>query len=103
MTREYIIRCAIEYLEQHLTEGRGAMSQEPYRGDWFRLFKEAYRGGFLIAGVADSLRPDAFAEIIVTRWFTDDDRDDARAKLMHSFLQRWEEWRYAWDRYEAGT
>ena len=100
MTQDEIINQIVEYLDQHLRGARGAMSQEPYKGDFFKLFEEAYRGGYFDVTSSPRLTGDALSDVIVTRWFTGAEIEDKnREKLMHRLLPMWDEWRYALDRH----
>ena len=42
MTNEEILNRINEYLDQHLSGIRGYIRQEPYIGDFFKLFAAAY-------------------------------------------------------------
>ena len=42
MTREEIIKQVTWFLDRQLGGGIGSIYQEPYRGDVFKLFAEAY-------------------------------------------------------------
>ena len=100
MTQDEIINQIVEYLDQHLRGSRGAMSQEPYKGDFFKLFEEAYRGGYFDVTSSPRLTGDGLIDPIVARWFTgDEEEDNRRERLMHKLLPMWSEWRYAWDRH----
>jgi hypothetical protein len=102
MNQEKIISTTLTYLQQHLDERgmRGHMDQEPCKGDFFRLFSEAYKNNFFDTSSNPSLVGDAFRDILVSRWFNDD-RDDEKTKLLEQLFNKWEAWRYAWDNYSA--
>ena len=100
MNRDEIIREVIDLLEQHLGGTRGAMDQEPYKGDFFKLFKEAYRQGLMEPGGQRMLTADALSGVLAERFFTEDSQDDKRRDLMEQLYIKWAEWRYAWDHYE---
>ncbi len=42
MTREQIIEEVVWLLDRQLGSGMGSIHQEPYKGDVFKLFAEAY-------------------------------------------------------------
>lgn len=100
MDQEEIISTALTYLKQHLDEKgmRGHMDQEPYKGDWFRLFKEAYNNNYFDYSASPLLTGDAFRDALVARWF-DEDRDDEKTELLTQLINKCDEWRYAWDNY----
>ncbi len=100
MTQDEIINQIVEYLDQHLHGMRGAMGQEPYKGDFFKLFKEAYRGGYFDVTSSPRLTGDGLIDLIKVRWTTGGDEEvSRRAQWMHQLLPMWNEWRYAWDRH----
>lgn len=101
MTQEEIIERLIAYLDQHLKDVRGYIGQEPYKGDFFKLFKEAHRNGYFDERAHPRLTGDSLSEIVVTRWFTGEEAEDKkREHLMHQLFPKWDEWRYAWNHYE---
>jgi hypothetical protein len=101
VTREEIIDRFIKLLDLHFDGVRGAFVQEPNRGDFFALFKEAYHEGFQGRGEHGTLRADDLAEIIAARpAVRDKTENEDNAKLMYQIFMAWDEWRYAWDRHE---
>jgi hypothetical protein len=102
MTQEEIIQKVLEYLDQHLRGGRGYIGQEPYKGDFFALFKEAFRNGYFEVSPRPLLTGDAFRDVLVARWFTENEEDnEKRTRLMEQLFSRWDEWRYAWKHYDV--
>lgn len=103
MTRDEIISGIKTCLDEHHgSVGRGSMHQEPYKGDLFRFFKNAYRNGLLDAGAEPSLTAERLAENLVERWYTGDEREnEKKAELIHQLHSFWAEWQYAWDHYET--
>lgn len=101
MTQEQIIDTVITYLDQHLKDVRGYMGQEPYKGDFFKLFKEAYRNRYFHPSSRPRLTGDAFRDILLARWNAGgDSKKQERQKLMDQLFAKWDEWRYAWDHYD---
>ena len=101
MTQEGIIEQLQEYLDQHLKGMRGAVSQEPYRGDFFKLFKEAYHNNYFDDSSGPILTADALTGVLCTRWYTEDQElNEKKELLMDQLFSKWYEWRYAWDHYE---
>lgn len=101
MTQEQIINQIINYLQMHAKGVRGYIGQEPYKSDFFRLFKEAYHRKYFDATSQPRLTGDSLREILRHRWFSPDVLDTRqRHHLMNQLCSRWDEWRYAWDRYE---
>ena len=100
MKQEDIIKEVQKLLELHFLGTLGYMGQEPYKGDFFKLFKEAYQAGFCDTSSNQTLTGDAFRSILVARWFSGDKNDDAKKeKLLDQLFSMWDEWRYAWDNY----
>ena len=100
MTQEEIIRQVHELLDMHLKGTRGYIGQEPYKGDFFRLFSQAHRNGYIESSSSPRLTGDALRDILVTRWFDDDESlNEKRKDLLNLLLTKWDEWRYAWDHY----
>ncbi len=101
MTQEEIIVHLIDYLDQHLRDVRGAIDQEPYKGDFFTLFKEAYKNDYFDVQAYPRLTGDSLRDYVVARWFMGDDAEDERRQiLMDQLFPKWDEWRYAWDHYD---
>ena len=101
MTQDEIINQIVEYLDQHLLGTRGGMGQEPYKGDFFKLFEEAHRGSYFDVTSSPRLTGDGLIDPITVRWTTGDDEEaNRREQLMRQLLSMWNEWRYAWDRLE---
>ena len=100
MNQEEIISTALTYLKEHLDKNgmRGHMDQEPYKGDFFRLFKEAYINNYFDSSSSPLLTGDALRDALVARWF-DDNRDDEKTELLTQLVNKWDAWRYAWDNY----
>jgi len=99
MDREEIIGSFLDLLKFHFKSG-ASVHQEPYKGDFFRLFKEAYHNGYTHDG-SPLLTADAFGELIATRWHTgDEEQDEKKRNLAWKVLSMWEPWTYAWDHYE---
>lgn len=101
MTQENIIEEVLNLLNMHLTGLRGYIGQEPYKGDFFRLFREAHRNHYFDTSSSPRLTGDAFRDILVARWFDDDESlNEKRTKLMELLFTKWDEWRYAWDHHD---
>jgi hypothetical protein len=101
MTKDEIILTMIQFLDQHY-EGklRGSMHQEPYKGDLFKLFVEAYNNGY-IHDSSQPLTAGALPDTIVPKWFTSDEKANAkRTELLTTLSSFWSEWQYAWDHHQ---
>ncbi len=99
MSQQEIIKDLHDLLDSHLKGGREYIGPEPYIGDFFKLFREAYQNHYFDVSSNPRLTGDALRDILRTRWFKQDGKDDQRLKLMEDLLRRWDEWRYAWDKH----
>ena len=99
MDREKIIESLLNLLKFHF-KGGASVHQEPYKGEFFKLFKEAYHNRYFENG-HPILTGDSLADVIATRWHTGDEKDDELKRVFAwKFLAIWDQWRYAWDHYE---
>ena len=97
MNAEEIIAEVIAFLNSSLPgRGVGNMGQEPYRGDLFKLFGEAYNNGYMNRDARPYLSADGLRDIIVARW--QDGTQEQRDELIDRLCTMWQEWRYAWDK-----
>ena len=100
MNAEEIITEIIAFLDARLPPpagGGGYMGQEPYKGDLFNLFSEAYHNGYINLGASPYLSADGLKEIIVARW--QNGTEDQRYKQIDRLCTMWQEWHYAWDKH----
>ncbi len=95
MTREEIIKEVIWFLDRQLGGGIGSIHQEPYKGDVFKLFAQAYNQGFVRDG---TLVADALQETVKEQWFTHDENEDKNRMYFLGRLHTcWHDWQYAWN------
>jgi len=95
MTREQIIEEVVWLLDRQLGSGIGSIHQEPYKGDVFKLFAEAYNQGFI---EDESLVADALQNIVIARWFSHNENEDKnRTYFLDKLHTCWHEWQYAWN------
>ena len=98
MTQEEIIQQVQKLLDLHLKRVSGYIGQEPYKGDFFKLFREAYHNHYFDVLSSPRLTGDAFRDVLVARWFDDNENlNTQRTNLMNLLFAMWDEWRYAWD------
>jgi hypothetical protein len=105
MTAVEIITEFIKCLDYHMASDAN-VHQSHYKGDFFKLFREAYNGNHFDATAHPRLTGDALRDILQgTRW-SESLSQLARwksastpigQKLMEEVLAMWDEWRYAWD------
>ena len=91
VNREELLTQIEELLRQHKDGLRGSVHQEPYKGDFFRLFAAAFNGGLLTVGHPGYLSADALTDILTSR--APELVDDEAWQILHGC---WQEWTYAW-------
>jgi histidinol phosphatase-like PHP family hydrolase len=105
MTAEEIINRFIDHLDYHMAS-MANVHQSHYKGDFFKLFREAYNGHHFddtahprLTGHAlrDILQGTRFSESLtqLPRWKSASTPEGQ--KLMEEVLAMWDEWQYAWD------
>ncbi|HEU0048476.1 MAG: hypothetical protein E6J54_04305 [Deltaproteobacteria bacterium] len=102
MTQNEIIDTLVEYLDQHLKEIRGHIGRDPYKGDIFKLFADAYRSGYFDDSSRPGLGADALCDILQVRWLANREHEEKRKHLLDQLLPMWREWQYGWDKYPKG-
>lgn len=98
MKQEEILDKIIEYLREHLESRRGYIGQDPYKSDFFELFREAYKNDYFDFSSTPRLTGDAIMDILKERWI--DSSNNEKEELLKEFCNKWDEWKYAWDNYE---
>ncbi len=103
MDYEEIIKKVLLLLAWHI-KGDAYIGQEQYKGDFFKVFKEAYRGGYCDRDRAQPgqlLTADALTDVINTRWESETEHeDDRKQKVLGTLNTMWREWIYAWDHHD---
>jgi hypothetical protein len=103
MTNEEIISCINDYLNEHASETRGYIRQEPYRGDLFELFAAACSNRKAAGQSASHITSDGLVEEIAG-WSRDSDTPEYNQKkldLLRKLGAMWAEWDYAWQMYPS--
>jgi hypothetical protein len=91
---DQIVQEIIVLLRQHIDGLRGSVHQEPYKGDFFRLFAAAFNGGLIEGpGRSDYLSADALTDVLAAR--SPEVLEGDAFPNLHTF---WQEWTYAWRR-----
>ena len=94
MTHEEIVEAIIGLLRQHSDGSRGTIHQEPYKGDFFRLFAAAFNAGLLESTAQrEYLSADSLRDILAAR--SAEVVNSGTFENLHTF---WQEWTYAWRR-----
>jgi len=100
MTQEEIIKKVIAFL--NLMRSGASIAQEPYKSDLFNLFKNAYKNGYFERSSSPCLTGEALTDIVIAQWVDDEEKPERkeRLKLIQRLVPKWDEWRYAWDKYD---
>ena len=89
MTRDEIVDQIGELIRQHKEGLRGSIHQEPYKGDLFRLFAEAFNAGLIIRS-SQHLLADALADVLSERYPKIVD-----SQPFQDLRTMWRDWAYA--------
>jgi hypothetical protein len=102
MQSEEILDALEEYLGQYVGGTRGLAWQDPYRGDLFKLFLQAYKQGYVQSAGPAPLTGSAIRDELLARAEPTTPSAD-----QHTFLDQivilWDAWSYALDRYQEGV
>jgi hypothetical protein len=102
MQSEEILDTLEEYLGQYVGSTRGLAWQDPYRGDLFRLFLQAYKQGYVQSAAPAPLTGSAIRDELLARAQPMDPSADQRA-FLDQIVILWDAWSYALDRYQEGA
>jgi hypothetical protein len=94
MNREKILEEIITLLRLHNEGLRGTIHQEPYKGDFFKLFAAAFNSGF----ITDRSQPGYMSSDALASTLTNRAPEVATGKTYQTLLSFWGEWDYAWRR-----
>jgi hypothetical protein len=102
MQSEEILDALEEYLGQYVGGTRGFAWQDPYRGDLFRLFMQAYKQGYVSSAGPAPLTGSAIRDELSTRYQPKDPSQDQR-DFLEQIAILWDAWSYALDRSQEGA
>lgn len=95
MTGQEILTAIGKLLDVHLKLG-GSIHQEPYKGDFFKLFVDAYKNDYFRVSAHPRLTGDAIHDYFVENICAEEnDYNDRKLKLLDDVLIMWREWFYA--------
>jgi len=98
MTGEEILVQLNKLLDRHLQIG-GHIQQEPYKGDFFKLFVDAFKNDYFRSSAHLRLTGDAIRDYFVENVCREENAyNDRKLKLLSDVLHIWDEWYYALDR-----
>lgn len=102
MQSEEILDALEEYLGQYVGGTRGLAWQEPYRGDLFKLFLQAYKQGYVQSAGPSPLTGSAIRDEILARSQPTNPSQGQR-DFLDQIVILWDAWGYALDRYQEGV
>ncbi|MCX5808305.1 MAG: hypothetical protein NTX36_02850 [Proteobacteria bacterium] len=76
-------------------EFKSSVHQQGYKDDIFRLFLEAYRGNYFEPSAHPRLTGDAVRDIFFARYYTQENKEEEKLKVLNAILNKWDEWYYA--------
>lgn len=95
MTGKEILTGMDKLLDFHLKLG-GSIHQEPYKGDFYKLFVDAYKNDYFRVSAHPRLTGDAIHDYFVENICAEEnDYNDRKLKLLDNVLIMWREWYYA--------
>ena len=102
MESEEILDAIEEYLGQYVGRTRRFAWQDPYRGDLFRLFMQAYKRGYVSSVSPAPLTGSAIRDALSTRYQPTDPSQD-QLDFLEQIVILWDAWSYALDRSQEGA
>jgi hypothetical protein len=102
MQSEEILDALEEYLGQYVGGTRRLAWQDPYRGDLFKLFLQAYKQGHAQSAGPAPLTGSAIRDELLARAQPTSPSPDQR-EFLEQIVILWDAWSYALDRYQEGV
>jgi hypothetical protein len=102
MQSDEILDALEEYLGQYVGGTRKLAWEDPYRGDLFKLFMQAYKQGYVQSGTADALTGSAIRDELIARAEPTPPSTDQR-EFLDQIVILWDAWTYALDRRQEGA
>ena len=97
MTGDEIVNHFIDRLNFHM-KSNASIQQDPYKGDFFKLFREAWQDRHFDVMARPRLACDALSDRLRDRWEPAGTPEGRH--LVEKVFAMWDEWRYAWDAWE---
>jgi hypothetical protein len=102
MQSEEILDALEEYLGQYVGGTRKLAWEDPYRGDLFKFFLQAYKQGYAQSASPAPLTGSAIRDELIARAEPTPPSPDQRA-FLDQIVILWDAWSYALDRYQEGV
>jgi hypothetical protein len=102
MESDVILDALEEYLRQYVGGTHGLAWQEPYKGDLFKLFLQAYKRGYVQSAGPAPLIGSAIRDELVAR-YQPESPSPAQLAFLEQIVILWDAWSYALDRYQEGV
>jgi hypothetical protein len=102
MESEEILDALEEYLRQYVGGTRGLAWQDPYKGDLFKLFLQAYKQGYAHATAPAPLTGSTIRDELIAR-YQPVSPSQAQLEFLDQIVILWDAWSYALDRQREGA
>jgi hypothetical protein len=101
MESEEILDALEEYLRQYVGRTRGLAWQDPYKGDLWKLFMQAYKQGYAHATAPAPLTGSSIREELLARYQPEPPSQE-QLEFLEQIVILWDAWSYALDRHREG-
>jgi hypothetical protein len=102
MESEEILDALEEYLRQYVGGTHGLAWQEPYKGDLWKLFMQAYKQGYVQSAGPAPLTGSVIRDELMERYQPVSASPDQLA-FLEQIVILWDAWSYALDRQHEGA
>ena len=102
MQSDEILDALEEYLGQYVGGTRRLAWEDPYRGDLFKLFMQAYKQGYAQSTGPAPLTGSAIRDELIARAEPTPPSQDQR-EFLDQIVILWDAWTYALDRRQEGA
>jgi hypothetical protein len=102
MESEEILDALEEYLRQYVGSTRAMAWQEPYKGDLWKLFMQAYKQGYVQSAGPSPLDGSVIRNTLMTRYQPVSASPD-QLEFLEQIVILWDAWSYALDRQREGA
>jgi len=102
MQSEEILDALEEYLGQYVGGTRKLAWEDPYRGDLFKFFLQAYKQGYAQSASPAPLTGSAIRDELIARYQPQNPSHE-QIEFLDQIVILWDAWSYALDRYQEGA
>ncbi|MFH1355933.1 MAG: hypothetical protein ABII18_02270 [bacterium] len=96
MRADEILEKINDYIDQHVSDVRGSIHQDPYKSDFFQLCLDAHLKGHFKPSSPACLTGDAMRGSFHERWSAlEPEFQEKKFDLLEQVISMWDEWSYA--------